>query len=50
MVRDGLEALIVRSVFYDLVALGDERPGADGPVLGVWSSGRFFALGRTGED
>ena len=49
-VRDGLEALIVRSVFYDLVALGEERADADGPVLGVWSSGRFFALGRAGDD
>lgn len=49
-VRDGLEALIVRAVFYDLVALGDEVAGADGQILGVWSSGRFFALGRTEDD
>ncbi len=49
-VRDGLEALIVRSVFYDLVELGDEQAGADGPVLGVWSRGGFFALGRTGDE
>ena len=46
-VRDGLEALIVRAVFYDLVELGDEKTAADGAVLGVWSSGRIFALGRT---
>ncbi len=45
-VRDGLEALVVRSVFYDLVALGEER---DEVVFGVWSSGRFFALGRIAE-
>lgn len=50
MVRDGLEAMIVRAVFYDLVELGDEVASPDGPVLGVWSSGRFFELGRTEDD
>ncbi|WP_085883547.1 DUF1285 domain-containing protein [Oceanibacterium hippocampi] len=45
MVRDGLEALIARAVFYDLV---DLATGADGDDdrLGVWSAGRFFELGR----
>ena len=41
-VRRGLEALIARSVFYQLVDLA--APGADG-VLGVWSDGVFFPLG-----
>jgi hypothetical protein len=46
-VRDGLEALIVRSVFYDLVELGVEALQDDGSrILGVWSGGMIFALGR----
>ena len=40
-VRDGLEALVVRSIFYDLaeraLAGEDETPG-------VWSNGAFFAF------
>lgn len=48
-VRDGLEALIVRAVFYDLVDLGVEESQADGShVFGVWSGGTFFALGDAG--
>lgn len=46
MLRDGLEALIARSVYYRLVAMGEERVGASGQELGVWSSGCFFSLGR----
>lgn len=40
-VRAGLEALVARTVFYDLaeMALSD---GADPP--GVWSAGRFFSM------
>lgn len=45
MVRDGLEALIARSVFYDLVELGVERQIAGVTTLGVWSGGRFFPIG-----
>jgi hypothetical protein len=41
-VRRGLEALIARSVFYQLAELA--VPGADG-MLGVWSEGVFFPLG-----
>jgi uncharacterized protein len=41
-VRRGLEALIARSVFYQLAELA--IPGADGS-LGVWSEGVFFPLG-----
>ena len=43
----GLEALIARPVFYQLVELGVEEPQADGTTAyGVWSCGRFFPLGR----
>ncbi len=48
-VRDGLDALIVRSVFYDLVELGEEAEGPGGTVIGVWSGGAFFPLGHAGE-
>lgn len=40
LVRDRLEALIARAVFYDLVDLAEERDGR----LGVWSAGVFFPL------
>ena len=52
MVRDGLEALIARPVFYQLVDLSEEN----GPIgerqggevqYGVWSRGTFFPLGQT---
>ncbi len=42
LVRDRLEALVARSVFYDLVELAEERDG----VLGVQSRGQFFPLGK----
>ena len=45
--RPGLEALIARAVFYDLVELAVEDP--DTHILGIWSGGVFFPLG-TGED
>jgi hypothetical protein len=43
MVRDGLEALIARPVYYELVSLGGEHEGQ----FGVWSDGIFFSLGDT---
>lgn len=44
LVRGRLEALVVRSVFYDLVALGEEQT-VDGTVMfGVWSQGTFFPM------
>ncbi len=44
--REGIEALIVRSVFYDLVELAVERVGEGGePVFAVESAGTFFPLG-----
>lgn len=40
-VRRGLEALISRPVFYELVGMAQERDG----VLGVESGGAWFAIG-----
>ena len=42
-VRDGLEALVSRPVFYELA--DDAVPGDDDAV-GVWSGGVFHPLGR----
>jgi len=49
LVRDGLEALIARPVFYQLVDLSEEKAGAEGGEVqyGVWSRGEFFPLGTT---
>ncbi|WP_309087706.1 DUF1285 domain-containing protein [Phenylobacterium sp.] len=41
-VRAGLEALIARPVFYELVEMAEERDGA----LGVGSNGAWFPIGR----
>ncbi len=46
LVRDGLEALIGRAVYYDLVERGVEKEVEGENLFGVWSSGVFFALGR----
>ena len=46
MIRDGLEALIVRSVFYDLVSIGVEREVDGKTMLGVSSKGVFFEIGE----
>lgn len=46
-VRRGLEALIGRSVFYELAALALEECG-EGEPLGLWSRGMFFRLDETG--
>ncbi len=43
--RDGLEAKIGRSVFYELADLAEERTGRNGPRLGVVSHGEFFDIG-----
>ncbi len=45
LVRDRLEALILRSVYYHLVELAVERRDGDKTVLGVWSKETFFPLG-----
>jgi hypothetical protein len=44
-VRRGLEALIARPVFYELVEMAEERPTADGPRLEVSSNGVWFPMG-----
>jgi hypothetical protein len=45
LVRNGLEARLSRSVFYELVELGREERVGDATLFGVWSSGKFFPLG-----
>ena len=45
-VRRGLEARIARNVFYQLADLAVRGEGAESALLGVWSAGRFFPLGR----
>ena len=44
-VRRGLEALISRPVFYELVEMAQERSTPDGPTLGVESCGAWFPIG-----
>lgn len=44
-VRRGLEALISRAVFYELVDMAEERDTPEGPRLGIASGGLWFALG-----
>ncbi len=50
-VRDGkgalpVEARICRAVYYELVALAETQRVDDQDLLGVWSGGCFFPLGR----
>jgi hypothetical protein len=49
LVRSGLEALIARAVFYDLVELAGEEERDGERQFGVWSDGVFFPLGNPGE-
>lgn len=44
LVRDRLEALIARAVFYELAELAVEETVDGGAALGVWSKGCFFPL------
>ena len=44
LVRPGLEALILRPVYYELVERGIAGEGAAAGRFGVWSRGVFFAL------
>lgn len=44
LVRDRLEALIARPVFYDLVELGVQETLNGRDLFGVWSAGEFFPL------
>ena len=45
LVRDRLDALITRSVYYELVGMGVEETRDNKSVFGVWSAGKFFELG-----
>ena len=49
VVRDQLRALISRTVFLELVELGEEREVAGELLYGVWSQGVFFPLGSLHE-
>ncbi len=44
LVRDRLEALINRAVFYELVEMAVPDPGSGGGI-GLWSGGVYFRLG-----
>jgi len=48
LVRDRLEALVTRAVYYELVALGVAAGTASKAVLGVWSKDIYFPLGPLG--
>src|SRR5215831_6176839 len=45
LVRDGLEAKLIRPVFYQLVDLGREERVGGATRFGVWSKNAFFPLG-----
>lgn len=45
-IRDNLDALILRPVFYELVEIATPVERDGGTVLGVWSAGEFFELGK----
>lgn len=47
-VRRGLEALIARPVFYELVEMAIERDTDQGPTLCVGSNGAWFPVGPAG--
>ncbi len=46
VVRDKLEALILRPQFYQLVEMAEERKVCGKTVLGVWSATNYFELGE----
>ncbi len=50
LVRDNLEALILRPQFYQLVEMAEERAEGDSTVFGIWSGGVFFQLGAVPTD
>lgn len=47
-VRRGLEALIARPVFYELVEMAEPRETSEGETLGVSSNGVWFPVGPAG--
>jgi hypothetical protein len=50
LVRPGLEARLLRPVFYELVEFGQEEPVGGEIQFGVWSGGMFFRLGDLGDE
>ncbi len=50
LVRQGLEALIARPVYYQLVEAGRVVEKDGGEVLGIDSCGEFFVLGALDDD
>lgn len=50
MVRDRLEALISRPVFYELADLAEAREGPEGSVMAVESAGVWFPIGASETD
>lgn len=50
VLSDRLEALILRPVYYDLVAWGASEQVNGIEVFTVWSDGQRFALGRVGSE
>jgi uncharacterized protein len=44
-IRGRLEALVARSVFYELVEMAEERETVQGRELGVMSASQYFSLG-----
>lgn len=50
LVRDRLEALIARPVFYDLVEMAETLREDDKALLQVWSAGSAFPLGTIAAD
>jgi hypothetical protein len=46
LVRDRLEALLARPVYYQLVEMAEERVVDGKAMLGVGSAGQFFVLGE----
>jgi hypothetical protein len=49
LTRDGLEALIDRSAFYDLINYAEETEREGSGYLSVTSLGETFELGSTDE-
>lgn len=49
LVRDRLEALVGRAVFYDLVELGTTHEMDEQEWFGVWSHGSFFRMAPAAE-
>lgn len=45
-VRDNLDALIARPVFYEMVDIAGEETINGETLFGLWSNGSFFELGK----